>query len=255
MKYAWKNDGKGNSLYVHVGAEAGEGETQGYMEWTVDGIHGMDSEGYSVVNNVLTIKSQHEFDSIVLSRNENAILAINSAKAKKEQDKIIEAHAINTAKKALGLVVVEADISELQTYVQVLEGDIQNPSSDQAYHPPLPPGVVASDVAAIIATITRLSGWNAVLGWRIDFDISDPEYIPANIAISVYSSPDCSGYLYTPGALQVDAETGKYYALCPAGQEHGDVDYHFGLLYGAAQLSCWTFPAGENEKVIQIYGE
>lgn len=179
----------------------------------------------------------------------------NTILAKNQQNAIVSEYATNAAKKALGLEVEEADIVELQEYVQTLETDIKNPSSEQTYHPPIPPGVVAPDVEAISITMTRPEGWNNTLGWKMVFNISDPEYIPANIAISVYSAENCTGYLYTPGALQQDIETGKYYAVCPAGQEKGDVGYHFGLLYGSAQLACWTFVAGTAEEVKLIYGD
>ena len=201
---------------------------------------------------------QNYFDSLkpldpVLE--ESKIKSINADKAKVAQGIVVNKFKLNEAKRALGLTVEEAPAEDLATYVATLEADILNPSSDSAYHPPLPPGVTPPAVAAIIATITREPGWNNVLGWRIVLDISDPAYIPANIAISVYSSANCVGYLYTPGALQLNSTTGKYFAVCPPGQEKGDVAYHFGLLYGAAQLSCWTVAAGEQTKTIQIFGD
>jgi len=183
------------------------------------------------------------------------IKVANAGKAKVAQDNLVNTFKLNTAKRTLGLTVEEAPVEDLAAYVATLEADITNPSSDVAYHPPLPPGVTPPAVAAISATITREPGWNNVLGWRIALDISDPAYIPANIAISVYSSANCVGYLYTPGALQLNSTTGKYFAVCPPGQEKGDVAYHFGLLYGAAQLSCWTVAAGEQTKTIQIFGD
>ncbi len=144
---------------------------------------------------------------------------------------------------------------DIEGYVGELQEAIENPSDEELYIPPLPPGVTPPEVAAIIVTITREPGWNDVLGWKMIFDISDPEYIPANISISAHPESECTGYLYTPGALQYDSEIEKYWTICPAGQEQGDVDYHFGLLYAAAQLSCWTFEAGDEELEILIYGE
>jgi hypothetical protein len=226
------------------------GGSSGHIEWADQGNTNIFTvnDYQSIIDSWQAVKDAYVAAQYVPTTEKNA------AKARAAQMKMINAYQLNQAKKALGLTVDGPDILDVSAYVQGLETDISNPSDDELYGPPLPPGVTPPAVAAIIATITREPGWNSVLGWRIVLDISDPEYIPANIAISVYSSENCTGYLYTPGALQLDAETGKYFAVCPPGQEHGDVDYHFGLLYGAAQLSCWTLTVGEQEKVLQIYG-
>jgi hypothetical protein len=112
---------------------------------------------------------------------------------------------------------------------------------------------VVPNVEAISILLTRPPGWNSTLGWKAVFTLSDPEYVPANLALTIYTSGGCVGYLYTPGALQYDEVEGQYFAICPPGQEKGDVDYHFGLVYGAEQLSCWTFPAGVEELSLPIY--
>ena len=52
MKYAWKDDGTGNSVYIHLNRTAGEGETQGFTDWTVTGKHGLDDDMYHVVDGV-----------------------------------------------------------------------------------------------------------------------------------------------------------------------------------------------------------
>lgn len=180
----------------------------------------------------------------------------NKEKALAAQAEIIDKHLVIQAKKSLGVTdTPDFDQTELSTFVQALEVDINNPSEDEAYFPPLPPSVVMPDAPDIIATVTREPGWNSVLGWRLTLDIADPEYVPSSFAISLYNAADCTNYSYTLGAFQFDSETGKYFVVCSPGQEMGDVDYHFGLLYAAANISCWTLVAGEQSKTIQIFGD
>jgi len=81
----------------------------------------------------------------------------------------------------------------------------------------------------------------------------EANYTPTNLAMAEYTNPDCDGYLYTTGAFQ-DVE-GVWTAVCPAGQEKGDVDINLGLLYGAAKLSCFTLKAGVQEQTIYAYEE
>jgi len=79
----------------------------------------------------------------------------------------------------------------------------------------------------------------------------EENFTPANLAIAEYTNPDCDGYLYTTGAFQ--EENGEYFAVCPSGQEKGDVDINLGILYGAVPLSCFTFKAGVQEQKIYAY--
>lgn len=189
--------------------------------------------------------------SSTIAEAENEIKETNSNKALLDQEAAIETYTKNVSKKALGLTVAEPDEVEFAIYIQALEADIKNPSSDPVYHPPVHPGVVVPAVGIDI-TMTRETGWADTLGWRLVFTFDEGDYVPANLAITVYSAADCTGYLYTPGALQLDTETGKYFALCPAGQEKGDVDYFFGLVYGSAPLACWTFAAGLETETINV---
>ena len=194
-------------------------------------------------------------NSTIIDREIEIIKQRNSKKAAAALEEIISIHLKNQTKKSLGLEVAEPAEEDLIEYVSQLDNDIKNPPTDQVYNPPLPPGVIPPAVAAITAHITREPGWNSVLGYRLVLEISDPEYIPANLALAVYSSANCTGYLYTTGAFQFNSADNTYFSVCPPGQEKGNVAYHFGLLYGAAQLSCWTLAAGEQTQDILIYGE
>ena len=164
-------------------------------------------------------------------------------------------HMARMVKRDVGIISAEPDSLELKTYIEQLEVEIANPSSDLIYQPPLPPGVPPPDIAAITALITREPGWNNTLGYRIVLTLSDPTYVPANIALAIYTAADCVGYRFTTGAFQYDSVNDKYFSVCPAGFEPGDANVHMGLLYGAAQLSCFTLPAGETTKEVLVYSQ
>lgn len=138
-------------------------------------------------------------------------------------------------------------VAEGQAEIDILNGECVQVEQDFPHNTP--------QVSAITAKVIREPGWNNNLGFRVIFTLSDPSYIPANIALAVYSGAECSGYLYTTGALSLDQETGLYYTVCPPGFEPGDTDIHFGLLYAAINLSCWTLSAGTSEQVFEVYGE
>ena len=186
-----------------------------------------------------------------VSKKAEAIRSKNKQLAEKLQSDAIESFKTYKAKVELGLSADDVTISEWQTYVQDLQTIIDSPPLDEAYQPPLPPGVTPPKIAAITAQITRVPGHLGKLGYRIVFVIDDPTYEPNNIALAVYSASECTGYLYTTGALQFDGT--NYFTECPAGQEPGDNDIHFGLLYGAAPFSCFTLAAGVASAEISVY--
>jgi hypothetical protein len=102
-----------------------------------------------------------------------------------------------------------------------------------------------------LITVTREPGWNDIIGWKAVITAGEENFTPTNLAMAEYTNPNCDGYLYTTGAFQQDGDT--WYAVCPPGQEKGDVDVNLGLLYGAAQLACFTFKAGEQEMTVYAY--
>jgi len=133
--------------------------------------------------------------------------------------------------------------AEGQAEIDILNGECEQIDNDFPYNTP--------QVAVITATVTREAGWNDNLGFRVVFEFSDPEYVPSNVALAVHSEADCGGTSYTTGALQFDGT--NYYTICPAGHEPGDVDIHFGLLYAAANMGCWTLPAGVTSQEFLVY--
>lgn len=179
----------------------------------------------------------------------------NKLIAEQAQVEAIETFTKNQIKEQLGLTVDAIPLASWQAHVQDIQTVIDNPPSVGVYQPPLPPGVPPPDIAAITALITREPGWNNALGYRIVLTLSDPTYVPANIALAIYTAADCVGYRFTTGAFQYDSVNDKYFSVCPAGFEPGDANVHMGLLYGAAQLSCFTLPAGETEKEVLVYSQ
>ena len=179
----------------------------------------------------------------------------NKLIAEQAQVEAIETFTKNQIKEQLGLTVDAIPLASWQAHVQNIQTVIDNPPSVGVYQPPLPPGVTPPDIAAITALITREPGWNNTLGYRIVLTLSDPTYVPANIALAIYTAADCVGYRFTTGAFQYDSVNDKYFSVCPAGFEPGDANVHMGLLYGAAQLSCFTLPAGETTKEVLVYSQ
>jgi hypothetical protein len=201
----------------------------------------------------LVRKDQAAIDEIVAEE----YRYVNAQKAQAEQDGTISMLARNQVRKDVGLPPIIDTSSEaaLKDHALQLQGDIDNPSSDVAYNPPLPPGVSPPNIKSLTVLFTREEGWQGNLGFRITLESADDSFIPTNLAMSVYSAANCTGYLYTTGAFQFDSGTGKYFAVCPPGQEPGDVDVHLGILYAAAQLACFSVDAGVNEKTIYAYEE
>jgi hypothetical protein len=181
------------------------------------------------------------------------IRAKNKQQAQAKQDEALTLLAINEQKKALGLAPAISNEEEVKAFAKTIQAEIDYPSEASVYNPTLPPGVNPPDVSSIIITLTREPGWNDVIGWRAVITAGAENFTPTNLAMAEYTNPNCDGYLYTTGAFQQDGDT--WYAVCPAGQEKGDVDVNLGLLYGAAQLACFTFTAGEQEMTVYAYEE
>jgi hypothetical protein len=183
--------------------------------------------------------------------------AENARKAQAQLDNILDTLAKNEARKSAGLPpsVNAASEESLKSHLQLVQAEADNPSEDVAWTPPLPPGVVPPAIKSLAVVIKREAGWQGNLGFRVTLKAGSPEYVPTNLALAVYSGANCTGYQYTTGAFKLNAETGEYYAVCPPGFEPGSNAVHMGLLYGAAQLSCFTLGAGVQERIVYAYEE
>ena len=181
----------------------------------------------------------------------------NKLKAKIEQNTRLQELIKNDKRKEIGLppVMTNADEETIKDYVKALQADVESPSEDEAYNPPLPPSVTPPAIKSLVVLVAREEGWQGNLGFRIVLKAADESYTPTNLALSVYLQPECNDYLYTTGAFQYDAENDEYYAVCPPGQEPGDSIVYMGLLYGSAPLACWTLKTGEMQKKIYAYEE
>ena len=181
----------------------------------------------------------------------------NKLKAKIEQNTRLQELIKNDKRKEVGLppVMTNADEETIKDHVKALQADIESPSEDEAYNPPLPPSVTPPAIKSLVVLVAREEGWQGNLGFRIVLKAADESYTPTNLALSVYLQPECNDYLYTTGAFQYDAENDEYYAVCPPGQEPGDSVVYMGLLYGSAPLACWTLKTGEMQKKIYAYEE
>ena len=181
----------------------------------------------------------------------------NKLKAKIEQNTRLQELIKNDKRKEVGLppVMTNADEETIKDNVKALQADVESPSEDEAYNPPLPPSVTPPAIKSLVVLVAREEGWQGNLGFRIVLKAADESYTPTNLALSVYLQPECNDYLYTTGAFQYDAENDEYYAVCPPGQEPGDSIVYMGLLYGSAPLACWTLKTGEMQKKIYAYEE
>jgi len=181
----------------------------------------------------------------------------NKLKAKIEQNTRLQELIKNDKRKEIGLppVMTNADEETIEDHVKALQADVESPSEDEAYNPPLPPSVTPPAIKSLVVLVAREEGWQGNLGFRIVLKAADESYTPTNLALSVYLQPECNDYLYTTGAFQYDAENDEYYAVCPPGQEPGDSIVYMGLLYGSAPLACWTLKTGEMQKKIYAYEE
>lgn len=254
MKGTYIDIGGNNGDVTSFNRSAVDGETEFNFNPATDMTPGFgysDYLLYKVVDGVLTLKDQAERDAI----NAEKVKAANRAAAEIRQAEALLRLEDNEKRSRYGLppIMSQADEVAHKQFVQNLQGDIDNPSSDQAYNPPLPPGVTPPQYDSITVLVTRQTGWNDALGWKAVISSASENFAPANLAISVHTGADCTGYKYTTGAFQYDSENDEYFAICPPGQEPGDADEFMGLLYGGAQLACWTLEAGVSEKSIYAY--
>jgi len=182
----------------------------------------------------------------------------NSETARIMQDYILEKLSQNNDLKQKNLAPIMSTQMEreYENLAQLLQGDIDLPSDSEEYSPPLPPDTTSPVYTVLTCTITREPGWNDVLGFRfVIAKIDDNTWSPGILSMGVYSNPECDGYLYTTGAFSWDAEKEEWYAQCPAGQEPGDADVHFGLLESGQSVMCFTLKQGIQKQVFNYYAE
>ncbi len=179
----------------------------------------------------------------------------NSQQAASAQASAMKELAVNQQYKDAGLPPVMTDDDEVavNNHVQLLQGEIDHPTDSDVYNPPLPPGVTPPPYTSLTCTVTRQPGWNDILGYRFVINSMADDFEPTSLAMAVYTNPDCDGYLYTTGAFQWDVTAEEWFAVCPPGQEPGDADINFGVLYGAATLSCFTLDAGIEENTFNVF--
>jgi len=112
----------------------------------------------------------------------------------------------------------------------------------------------------VLATIRirREEGWQGNLGWRAHILEWDDSIDPSVYALAVYSGPEGQGYLYTTGyttgAFVFDDDEGLWGAVAPPGQEPGQADVHFGMLYASINYSNFTLFANFDEQEFQTGG-
>ena len=182
-------------------------------------------------------------------------MADNAAAALSQQNndmKVLEANQIVIGQ-GLPPNLSDDDVLALENNIQKLQNDIDRPGVDPVYVPPETPDSTPPVYSSLTATVTRVEGWQGNLGYRFVLDGYDDGFAPTNLAMAVYSSAECDGYLYTTGAFQHDSESGVYFAECPAGQEPGLAAINFGMLEGSAPIKCFTLPEGVMEQTFNVY--
>ena len=196
-------------------------------------------------------KSQSEIDAIIEAEQKEG----NSMFAEMEQEQALRQLEINKLKITNNLppIMSDADVLNVESYIQLLQGDIDNPSGG-VYNPPMPPGVTPPSYASLTVTVTRVEGWQGNLGFEVVLVSADESFTPSVLALGVYNAPDCSNYQYTTGAF-TDLGDGTWGATCPAGFEPGDADVYFGLLYSGTPMSCWTMIQGQMEQTVTVIEE
>lgn len=199
----------------------------------------------------LVRKDQSEIDDLIEDNQKMG----NALTADMEQENALRQLEINTLKKNNNLppTMTPDDEIAMQNYVQLLQGDIDNPSGG-VYNPPAPPGITIPSYNSLTVTVNRVEGWQSNLGFEVVLNSADENFSPAQLALAVYNAPDCVSYQYTTGAF-TDLGDGVYGATCPAGFEPGNIDIHFGLLYTAVPMSCWTMPQDQMEQTVSVYEE
>jgi len=208
-------------------------------------------ERYQYVDGVFSEVSPEIWDEELKGRARRA----NAGKAAAKVEETLTTLAKNEMRKSAGLPAIMDPASEqaLKDYAKVVQGSVDVPSDDVAWNPPLPPGVTPPAYKSVTIEVTRVAGWQGNMGWRAVIKSKTEDFVPTNLAISIHTGANCTGYKYTTGAFQYDAGKKEYFAVCPPGQEPGNNAEHFGLLYGAAQLACFTLAQGENKKIVYAY--
>jgi hypothetical protein len=201
---------------------------------------------------VASLKSAGDITAIVEAREK----AANKARAEALQDESINLLIKNDAKIARGLppVLTDAKKVEYESFIQQLQGDIDNPQAG-VYNPPLPPGVVAPEYDLITVKVTREEGWAGHIGYRAVIASIDEDFTPGSLSLGVYAAANCTTYQFTTGAFQWDAVGEEWYAVCPPGFEPEQSEVHFSVLYGAANLACFTLPENQQEIFVNAYQE
>jgi hypothetical protein len=238
---------------VAFGRQAGDGEFMVELPPADCGWFNSEPERYQYINGVFSERPAQELEEL---RREK-VRASNARKAEADVEALLEKLRKNDQRKALGLppVMNEASEGALKEHIKLVQTEADNPSEDEAWNPPLPPGVIPPSIKSLSVLIKREAGWQRALGFRVTLKTASADYVPTNLALAVYQGANCSSYLYTTGAFQFNSSTGEYFAVCPPGQEPGNVDVHMGLLYGAAKLSCFTLAAGTMKRIVYAYEE
>ncbi len=182
-------------------------------------------------------------------------LADNAGSALAQQDADTKTLAVNSEAVLQGLPAKLSadDIVALENNIQRLQGDIDRPSNDPGYQAPSTGEPTPPVYSSLTAEVTREPGWQGTLGYRFVLGGYDDGFVPGNLAMAVYSNPECDGYLYTTGAFVWDDVEQEWYAVCPAGQEPGDAAINFGMLNGATPISCFTLDQGVMQKIFNVY--
>jgi len=214
-------------------------------------VWGMDTAFYYMDGSTFVAVDSTTADQIYVIRRKET----NAALARQVQDEMVMTLHMNELRKGQELppIMTEEQEVEFQNTIQLLQGQVDHPPDDDIYEPPLPPSVTPPDYESITITVTRVPGWNDVLGYRFVIDSMDPEFTPGVLSPAVYQNPNCDGYLYTTGAFQWDSEAQEWYAICPAGQEPGDEDINFGLLYSGTPTKCFTLKQGVQKQTFNVY--
>lgn len=190
-----------------------------------------------------------------IEKDTEEITSTNRNLAIQAQEEVLKKILDDEARVSKGLVslLTDTDKTALQNYAVDLNADVISPPSDRVYNPPLPPGVSLPTFEAVTIMVTRVPGWNNVLGWRAEISSITPNFVPGNLAMAWYNSPDCTSYVATSGAFQKEASTGIWFAKCPPGFEPGNNIIHLGLLYASAPITCFTLDKDEMSKKVVAY--
>lgn len=207
-----------------------------------------------------TIAWNGDTPQLVRNANADAVIAqgqkdANAQAAQSAQNSALRELELSKLRKANKLPPTMSDDDEvaLDSYIQLLQGDADNPDSG-VYAPPLAPGVTPPDYKSFTVTVVREPGWQENMGFKVTLNSGHEDFVPASLSLGVYDNPDCQDYEYTTGAF-TDEGDGTWSATCPAGHEPGDGAINFGILYSGQPVQCWTMPQGQTEQTITAFEE